>query len=93
VDGFDDCVALAVEDWRNGEDSWQQRLWSLIKSLPVGDTRKLDSDLCFRRMSRGGVNEPCGSYLKIQLEQIPWVPSTLGPSILAQSFLRSSSRP
>lgn len=93
VDGFDDCVALAVEERRNGEKSWQQRLWSLIKALPVSDTRKLESDLCFRRLSRGGVaTEPCGSYAKTQLEQIPWVPSTLGPSTLAQSFLRLSTR-
>lgn len=93
LEGLSHCVQVAQQDYQNGDENWRQRLWSLIKGLPVSSVEELDEDKAFcRGGDPGGHSVTAGFYLRRQLDHYGWLPSSQGPASSSECFLRLSSR-
>jgi hypothetical protein len=91
IESFERCCSLAAEESAAGVGPWQERLWSLARSLPAATG--LSPDQVFRRVAGGGgLNEQCGSFVSTALQRTRWLPSTLGPARPAECFLRIKDR-
>ncbi|MBZ5659866.1 MAG: DUF3883 domain-containing protein [Acidobacteriia bacterium] len=91
VEALERCCALSEQESNAGDESWQARLWSLIHNLP--SPQDLEPDQIFRRLSGGGgMNAPCGSFFRLQLQELRWLPSTLGPANAVECFVRQRDR-
>ncbi|MFQ5851498.1 MAG: protein NO VEIN domain-containing protein [Candidatus Binatia bacterium] len=93
LEGFSHCTQMAEQEYQNGDDNWRQRLWSMIKGLPVSSVTEGDNDKAFcRGGGAGGHSIPAGRYLQKQLNRYRWLPSSHGPASGSECFLRLSSR-
>jgi hypothetical protein len=91
IEALERCCALAEQESNVANVSWHTRLWSLVRSL--SGQRNSVTDQAFRRSAGGGgINEPCGSFVSLQLQQLRWLPSTLGPAKSGECFLRLKDR-
>ena len=91
LEGLDFCTELADQEYRNGNDIWRTRLFSLIRSLPTSSLSACDTDMAFCRGGNGH-SISLGYYFQKQLDYYPWLPSSLGPANRQDSFVRFSSR-
>jgi hypothetical protein len=93
LDGFRQCVDKAIEEYKEANPHWSERLWALIRDLPLPSNSPETADALF---CRGG--SPQGHLVKLegqyarQLHQIPWVPSTRGPIAGMHAFARLATR-
>ena len=93
LEGLSHCTQVAQQEYQNGDDNWCQRLWSLIRGLPMSSVTELDDDKAFcRGGGPSGHSVPTGSYLQRQLDHHGWLPSSQGPDSRSECFLRLSSR-
>jgi len=93
LEGLSHCTQVAAQEYQNGDGNWRQRLWSLIRRLPVDSIAEFDDDKAFcRGGGPGGHSILVGSYLRRQLDHYSWLPSSQGPGSSSNSFLRLSSR-
>ena len=93
LDAFAACAAKAADEFGSGESNWQQRLWLLIRSLPIAEPQGL---LPATILCRGG--SPQGHAIQIdqprtrQLSRCHWLPSSLGPVGTSVAFARLATR-
>ena len=93
VDQLAVCVDVAVRVWKTNQANGNARLWSLLRHIPVHDVRELGNDQVFRRLSAGGgATVNIRSFLKAQIDELPWGPSSLGPVSPSTGFLRLVNR-
>lgn len=91
VEALERCCASSEQESNAGDESWQAQLWNLIHCLP--SPQDLEADQVFKRLSGGGgMNEPCGSFFQLQLQELRWLPSTLGPVNAVECFVRQRDR-
>ena len=91
VAGFSQCVQKVEQEFTSGNSSWESRLWALIRQLPVSALSDFEPDTVFCR-GGGGHSIDIGLYVKEQLQQLNWIPSSSGPTNSASCFIRSSGR-
>lgn len=93
IQGLKGCTEVAEEEYRQGNDKWHERLWSLVEGLPISSLDTIGEDEAFCRGGRsGGHSIAAGSYLRRQLGYYRWLPSSQGPMGSHECFLRRSSR-
>ncbi len=92
MDGFHQCVEKAIDEFTSGKSDWSERLWALIRDLPLSSIKSLDADNAFCRTGTSGYSQPIGKYLDKQLQNEAWLPSTLGPASRSECFIRFSSK-
>jgi len=93
VEGLSCCARTSQDEYRDGNENWRARLWTLFRSLPIGSVEGQGSDTAFCR-GGGPSGHPVeiGSYLLRQLDAFSWLPSSYGPTGRARCFSRLSSR-
>ena len=93
LEGLRFCTEAAEREYQDGDDEWHERLWSLVKGLPLSSLDEMGDDKAFCRGGRsGGHSIAAGSYLRMQLGHYRWLPSSQGPMSSQECFLRRSSR-
>jgi len=94
LEGLAPCVHQAETDYTMGDPSWRSRLWRLVRDLATIHAINSDpkgSVFC-RAGGRGGHSIPARSLVETQLQQHKWLPTTLGPANVADSFARLTTR-
>jgi len=87
------CTQVAEQEHQTGDSKWHQRLWSLVRDLPLSSVDELNDDEAFcRGGGPGGHSVTAGSYIRRQLDHYRWLPSSQGPMSSPECFLRRSSR-
>jgi hypothetical protein len=91
VEGLDEAVQAAQSEYEAGNEHWQERLWSLIRTLPpqAFDESRNDSAFCYG--GRGGHAITIGRYIDRQLDK-RLLPSSQGPATRNDCFVRQASR-
>lgn len=93
LDGFLGSVTKAIDQYRQENSEWQERLWRLVRSLPFADPHALGDDalLCKGTGPQGhAISIP--SQVQRQLTTSHWLPSSVGPVPLGVAFARLSTR-
>ncbi len=93
VEGLSHCTQMAEHEYQSPDVNWSQRLWSLIRDLPVSSVARLNDDTGFcRGGGPGGHSIPIGSCVRRQLGLHRWLPSSQGPANSSECFLRFTTR-
>lgn len=93
VDQIDACVGVAEAAWRTNQEDSRERMWSIVRSIPINDTKTVASDQLFRRSrGGGGSNITIRGFLKMQIGRLRWAPSSFGPVSPSEGFLRFANR-
>jgi hypothetical protein len=89
LEGFRECVERAGTENRKDEEIWRDRLWSLVRGLPINQFKEVvhDTAHCFGGKT-GGHSLEVKSYFRHQLELYGWLPSTSGPATISDCFFR-----
>jgi len=92
IDGFEKCAQKAQQEYSQSNLSWSDRLWSLVTELPeivLGQDE--DKFICLGGR-QGSHTITAYSYIKSQLENELWLPTSLGPAGSGDCFSRLITR-
>lgn len=92
IDGFWQSVEKAVNECHQDDPNWKERLWSLIRALPVASSNNRDTILLCRAGGREVHPVVVGCQVLRQLMGSPWLPSSHGPAPLGAAFARLATR-
>lgn len=92
LDGLAQCCEFADLEYQCEDSHWQQRLWSLVRSIPCEPIGDGEPDNARCAGGRGGHNVNIASYLRTQLSHYRWLPTSQGPASSQASFVRLLTR-
>jgi hypothetical protein len=93
LDRLDACTQAGADLWTEENGDWQTRMWSIVRSVSQSASIGIPDDQLFRRVGGGGGNAiPIKSFLRAQLSQLRWAPSSFGPASPTEAFLRLANR-
>jgi len=92
IDGLKDCVDEAVSECEVNDETWKDRLSSLVNifSSQAIDLSGQDVMLC-RGGGTGGHQIHIPRYINLQLDAFRWLPTTRGPKNRIECFSRYAS--
>jgi len=92
IDGFTKCTQKAQQEFSQNNPTWSDRLWSLITELPdIVLDQATDKFICLGGR-QGSHTITANLYVKAQLENELWLPTTLGPASSEDCFSRLITR-
>jgi hypothetical protein len=92
-EGLTQCVERAEIEYAAGDPSWQPRLERLMHDLAaLHDTYSQVENSVFCRSKAHTSPIQAQSLIQLQLRHHRWLPTTLGPTTAAESFVRLASR-
>lgn len=91
IEGLRDATSVAQREYEAGDEHWQERLWSLLRTLPPRalDRSRKDTVFCF---GGRGHSIDIGQYASRQIDNLRFLPSSQGPVARNACFVRQSSR-
>lgn len=88
LDKFIPCCNKAAAEFEHDDENWKKRLWSLIDGLEDNNELLQDRGQCGPLGQKNSHDFLLNSYMKMQLEYAPWLPSTNGPQVSSGCFAR-----
>ncbi len=93
IDSLTECVTKALDEFRDNDSHWKERLWNLIRSVPFSDASLVpEASIFCRGGSTQGHSISIGNPVVRQLRTLSWLPSSLGPVPSGLAFCRLTTR-
>ncbi|MBU5638834.1 DUF3883 domain-containing protein [Geomonas sp. Red69] len=88
LESFTSCCRTAAREYEADDETWSSRLRSLVDGLDAHVTTAPDKGYCGVSAQKASHDFPLLDYIKMQMDTVPWLPSSTGPRVTSQCFAR-----